>query len=175
MKVLKFRNSLARLRVSSHRLEIEVGRWARPYKPVHERLCNNCNRLEDEYHIVIECSLYNSLRRKYIDQVYWRSPSMYKFVNLITSDNTRTITNLDIYVYKHFKIRNNEMYAENNLKFKNKTIRILNICKWSNLFLRSLFSILCSSLLFSNLSVSLSMNMFQFIQIVYRLTAVNIV
>ena len=79
-----------------HRLEIEAGRWARPYELVHERLCNNCNRLEDEYHFVIVRSLYNSLRRKYIDQVYWHRPSMYKFVNLITSDNTRTITNLAI-------------------------------------------------------------------------------
>ena len=33
VKVLKFRNSLvARFRVSSHRLEIEAGGWARPYK-----------------------------------------------------------------------------------------------------------------------------------------------
>ena len=40
---------------------------------------------------------------------------MYKFVNLISSDNTRTITDLAIYVYKAFKIRNNEMYTENNL------------------------------------------------------------
>ena len=40
---------------------------------------------------------------------------MFKFVNLITSDNTRTIPNLAIYVYKAFKMRNNEMYDENNL------------------------------------------------------------
>ena len=39
VKVLEFRNSLAKLRVSSHRLEIEAGRWARPHKPVNERLC----------------------------------------------------------------------------------------------------------------------------------------
>ena len=114
VKVLKFRNSLARLRVSSHRLEIEAGRWARPHKPVNERLCNICNCLEDEYHFVIECSLYNSLRRKYIDQVYWRRPNMYKFINLITSDNNRTINNLAIYVHKAFKLRNNEFYVENN-------------------------------------------------------------
>ena len=112
VKVLKFRNSLARLRVSSHRLEIEAGRWARPHKPVNERLCNICNFLEDEYHFVIECSLYNSLRCKYIDQVYWRRPNMYKFINLITSDNNRTINNLAIYVNKAFKLRNNEFYVE---------------------------------------------------------------
>ena len=42
------------LRVSSHRLDIEAGRWARTYKPVHERLYNNCNRLEDEYRFVYQ-------------------------------------------------------------------------------------------------------------------------
>ena len=87
---------------SFHRLEIGADRWGRTYKPVQERLCNNYNRLEDEYHFVMECSLYNSLRRKYIDQVYWHRPSLYKFVNLITSDNTGTITNLAIYEYKAF-------------------------------------------------------------------------
>ena len=115
VKVLTFRNALARLRVSSHRLEIEAGRWDRPYKPIYERLCNNCNRLEDEYYFVIECMLYNSLTRKYVDQVYWRRSSMYKFVKLIQSKNTRTITNLAICVYNAYKIRHNEMYAKNNL------------------------------------------------------------
>ena len=106
IKVLKFRNSFSRLRVSSHRLAIEAGRWTRPRTPVSERSCNTCNCLEDEYHFVIECSLYNSLRRKYIDQVYWVRPNMYKFVNLITSDNTRTINNSAIYVHKAFKVTN---------------------------------------------------------------------
>ena len=98
VKVLKFRSALARQLVSSHRLEIGAVRWARPYKPVHERLCNNCNRLDDECYFVFECSLYNSLTCKYIDQVYWRRPIMYKFVNLIQSNNTRPITNLAVYI-----------------------------------------------------------------------------
>ena len=93
---------------------IFVGRWTRPRTPVNERLCNTCNCLEDEYHFVIECCLYNSLRRKYIDQIYWVRPNMYKFVNLITSDNTRTINNLAIYVHKAFKVRNTAIFAGNN-------------------------------------------------------------
>lgn len=111
VNVLKFRTALARLRVSSHRLEIESGRWVRTYRPVNERFCNFCNCLEDEYHFVIECRLYNALRDKYIDHFYWNRPSMYKFVELMTSDNPRKIANLAIYTYKAFKIRNNEMYA----------------------------------------------------------------
>ena len=115
VKVLKFRNALARFRVSSHRLEIEAGRWARPYKPVSDRLCNICNRLEDEYHFVIECTLYHSLRRKYIDRIYWNRPSMHKFIQLMQSKNLRTIINLSIYVCKAFKIRNVEKYVGNHL------------------------------------------------------------
>ena len=48
--VNKFRTALAKLRLSSHRLEVEAGRWARPSAiPFSERLCNACNKLEDEY------------------------------------------------------------------------------------------------------------------------------
>ncbi|MCG7875034.1 MAG: reverse transcriptase domain-containing protein [Candidatus Thiodiazotropha endolucinida] len=114
VKVRKFRNALARFRVSSHRLEIEAGRWARPYKPVHERICKICNKLEDEFHFVIECTLYTCLRRKYIDSIYWNRPSMHKFVQLIQSNDPRIITNLAIYIYKAFEVRNTEMYTENN-------------------------------------------------------------
>lgn len=49
--VKKFRKSLTRLRLSSHRLKIETGRWHKPISiPVDQRKCENCNELEDEYH-----------------------------------------------------------------------------------------------------------------------------
>ena len=51
---------MARLRVSSRRLEIEAGRWCKPYKPVNERKCKLCNCLEDEFRFVIECNFYLS-------------------------------------------------------------------------------------------------------------------
>ena len=111
---MKFRTALARLRVSSHRLEIEAGRWARPYKPVSDRICNICNCLEDEYHFVLECQLYDSLRRKYIDQFYWNRPCMYKFVELINSSNFELLSNLAIYVYKVFKVRDGELFSTDN-------------------------------------------------------------
>ena len=52
---------------------------------------------------------------------------MFKFINLITSDNSRTITNLAIYEYVHkaFEIGNNEMYADNNTRFIIKRINEL--------------------------------------------------
>ena len=47
--VRKFRYALKRLRVSSHRLEIEPGWWNKPNKiPVENRKCHFCNSLDDE-------------------------------------------------------------------------------------------------------------------------------
>ena len=51
--IRKFRYAFTRLRVASHRLEIEAGRWHKPNRtPVEERKCVNCNSLEDEFHFV---------------------------------------------------------------------------------------------------------------------------
>ena len=51
----KISHALSRLRVSSHRLEKEAGRWVRPRRiPVHERKCTVCQTVEDEFHVIIE-------------------------------------------------------------------------------------------------------------------------
>ena len=109
--VKKFRNALLRLRTSSHRLEIESGRWARPTsKPIAERLCFVCNKLEDEYHFVLECPVYNDLRCKYIKRNFWRRPNMLKFIDLLTSDNKSDIKKLACYVQKAFALRTELLY-----------------------------------------------------------------
>ena len=42
---------MTKLSTLSHRLEIEVGRWARSNRiPIDERKCITCNKLEDEFH-----------------------------------------------------------------------------------------------------------------------------
>ena len=62
-----FRVAMSKLLLSSHTLLIETGRWHRPHSiPREDRTCNICNKLEDEYHFIIECPLYTDLRRKYI-------------------------------------------------------------------------------------------------------------
>ena len=58
INVCKCIQALSKLRVSSHRLAIESGRWARPTRiPIDERKCVNYNILEDEFHFVIECDM----------------------------------------------------------------------------------------------------------------------
>ena len=67
LKIEKYRKGLYKLRVCSHRLEIETGRWAKPNKiPLDNRKCMICNVLEDEFHFVLECSFYKDLKKKHI-------------------------------------------------------------------------------------------------------------
>ncbi len=104
----KFRTAFARLKVSSHRLEIEAGRWNRT--PVEDRKCMMCRCLEDEYHFILECTMYADIRPIYIKNYYWRRPSMIKFIELIQSENSIIVRNLGIYIYKAFQIRNENLY-----------------------------------------------------------------
>ena len=48
-------NDMIRLRLGTHIIEIELGRWTRTKRA--DRLCSNCNVLGDERHALYECSL----------------------------------------------------------------------------------------------------------------------
>ena len=93
--------ALSRLRLSSHRLEVETGRLAWPNAIPFEE-STSCHSLEDEFQFVLECSRYNELRTTYIPN-YYRSPNMFKLVELFKSENNKTQINLSLYVFKAFK------------------------------------------------------------------------
>ena len=66
LNISKFIYSMTKLRVSSHRLSMQSGRWSKPNPtPLSERNCLFCNFLEDEYHFVRECNVYYTLRKMY--------------------------------------------------------------------------------------------------------------
>ena len=105
------RNSLARLRLSSHRLCIETGRWSKPVStPLVDRKCTFCNTLEDEYHFVMECCLFADLRKQLLPKYYWSRPNMYKFVELLKSENDILISKLGRFVNRSFTIRSDILY-----------------------------------------------------------------
>ena len=103
----KFRHALSKVRMSSHRLEIEAGRWHRPHSiPLDERKCRVCNIIEDKFHFILECTLFQNIRKKYIKRYFWLRPNIPKFIQLMTSENKQIIRNLASYVFESFKIRN---------------------------------------------------------------------
>ena len=106
----KFRTNLSKLRVSSHRLEVESGRWAKPNAILFEnRKCKLCGVLEDEYHFVLECTLYAEIRKVYISKYFWNRPNMYKFIELLCTDSKKMIKKLSMYTEKASRFRKENM------------------------------------------------------------------
>ena len=83
------RQCLTKIRLSSHKLYIERGRWQKPKVEYCDRLCTLCEQraIEDEYHVLMTCPHYKSLRLKFIKKKYYEKPSMRKFTNLLTTTN----------------------------------------------------------------------------------------
>ena len=56
--------SIARFRLSSHNLNIELGRHKRPYIPAADRICEKCdlNLVEDEIHCLMICPKWADYR-----------------------------------------------------------------------------------------------------------------
>ena len=74
--IVKHRIAMTKLRISNHCLEIERGRYARPYKKVEQRLCPSCpNKVEDEIHFTLQCKTYEQNRNILLE-------SMEKITNL---------------------------------------------------------------------------------------------
>ena len=74
----KCRSYLAQLRCGILPLKIETGRFSTQYMPEIDRICTFCenNCIEDEYHFVFDCILYNDLRNDFIDKVYRTNPDV---------------------------------------------------------------------------------------------------
>ena len=60
----ELRIAFTRLRLSSHRLRIETGRWLKPPTARDQRLCE-CGSVQTELHVIAECPLVHHLRIKY--------------------------------------------------------------------------------------------------------------
>ena len=106
VKIEKFRFVMSRIHMSSHRLQIEAGRWHRPQSiPLNERKCKICNSVEDEFHFILECTEYNEIRRKYFKKYVWQRQNIPKFIELMTSTNKMIIRNLASYFYEAFGVR----------------------------------------------------------------------
>ena len=81
--------AMAQLRLSSHKLMIERGRWK---KIVHKDIIFlHCQALEDEYHVVIVCPKYTVIRKQDIKPYYSEKPCMFKFIQLLKTYNTKEI------------------------------------------------------------------------------------
>ena len=67
-------------RTRNHRLPIETGRWASI--SLKDRICHLCNAdIGDEYHYIMSCKYFKSLRNNYIKNYYLSNPNVLKLNN----------------------------------------------------------------------------------------------
>ena len=109
---IKHRQALTKLRCSSHNLFIEMYRHGPCRKEKKDRICLSCNikDIEDEYHFLLICPAYQIIRQKLIKSYYWKKPSVYKCILLLTSNSVKEIRKVAKFVYDAFQIRQQTVY-----------------------------------------------------------------
>lgn len=88
------RKCISSLRISTHRLRIERGRYIGEH--LDQRLCTVCNAVEDEVHFLCQCRKYDTLRKTMFESIYGNNCSSSTdsdavFYDLMTSQNTNTL------------------------------------------------------------------------------------
>ena len=95
---------ITKYRLTAHKLSIETGRYYNA--PRENRICPLClTDEEDEYHFIFICPFYIDLRKLYIKQYFWKRPSVYKLIQLFTSENVKELNGLGLYLHKAEKLR----------------------------------------------------------------------
>jgi hypothetical protein len=81
---IRYRSAFVKFRCGVAPLKIETGRYER--RELNERLCINCDNIEDEKHVLLKCSLYEDLRQSMFIDVVGHNNNV-----LTLSDNEKCI------------------------------------------------------------------------------------
>ncbi len=111
IKVWKHRQSLAKLRCSCHKLEIEAGRHNKVL--MEHRVCKYCDKqnftvIEDEFHFLLCCPLYENLRKRVFGKHYIQKPSFSSFISIMSTNDEDLIAKVAVYIFQANKIRDKE-------------------------------------------------------------------
>lgn len=91
------RKEMSRLRLSSHSLLIETGRYNNVVRNLRLCKCCNLNVVESEFHFMLCCPLYRNLRQKYCINVSF--PTKQKFNMLMSCNSNKTIRNISRFIH----------------------------------------------------------------------------
>ena len=120
VKNSKYRTALARFRASSHTLEIERGRHTRPITPVENRICSECNLIENEVHFLTQCKLLETERMLLYHQISQKFPdfseldSFCKFQFMLTFHDESLLNLVAKFIYNGLEKRK-LVYASHHL------------------------------------------------------------
>ena len=75
---------------------------------IADHICKRCNRVEDETHFLIECSLYTVLRQKFYkdnNNISVENESKETFITLMKTKDKQLLANLANFITGCFEIR----------------------------------------------------------------------
>ena len=86
-------------------LAIEEGR--RRNIAIRDRICKFCNTnsVEDEYHFLVICPMYNNLRLRFLPKDLFLEPNYQKFIRFMSSPVSDELISISNFVYRAFKLR----------------------------------------------------------------------
>ena len=90
----RHRRALSKLRLSSHTLEVERGRWYTTESSKKERFCTFCKqkgleKVEDEQHFLLKCPMSKELRDEFLPKEILNNRHLSddeKFTQILLSD-----------------------------------------------------------------------------------------
>ena len=87
---------LVKLRTANHRFPVEIYSWNILYREKSKRLCSICslNDVGDEYHYIMICPIFSEAREEFLPKYFCKKPSVYKYLELVNSNNTKTLSGL---------------------------------------------------------------------------------
>ena len=98
VNVKKHRLALTNFRLKKHKLPNIIKGRGQARLPYNERLCDTCDTLGDEYHCIFECIKTEHIRH-ILPDYYIQNPCMYKFIQLLSSENQAVIRKLAKFVH----------------------------------------------------------------------------
>ena len=103
LQLLPFRHlrrALTKFRCSVAGLNIQLYRRSKG-DDISISMCAHClNKVEDEYHVLLECPKYTHIRTRYLPYYYYTYPNRQKFVTLMMSESPNIILRLAVYCSK---------------------------------------------------------------------------
>ena len=90
----KYRSAYAKFRCGVAPIKIETCRYGLQRVPVEQRLCETCHVVEDEFHVVMECTLYDDIRKDCLNHISSLIPF---FVLTIEEQFIQVMSNPKIY------------------------------------------------------------------------------
>ena len=103
------RRHISCFRLSSHKLEIETGRY---YGVTREnRICKYCTSgmIETEFHFLLCCTMYKELRVKYLGNTPW--PTLHMFECLMSTKSSKKLLNIAKFIKDAYVLRDNSLVS----------------------------------------------------------------